>query len=1101
MNKIIKLTKIIAFIIILFLNNFYIYGQSDTLFWFVAPEVAQAHGDRPIYLRLTSFYQSSNVIIEQPANSGFVPINIFLPADSTVSIDLTNRIDMIENLPFDSINNKGIRIRSNHSITSYYEVLTSCSCNPEIFTLKGRNSLGTNFMIPAQIFTSNSFNTNSFEIVATENNTTVTIIPSKAILGHPANVPYTIILNKGQTYSARAMGFQPSDHLNGSIVQSNKPIAITISDDSASGGYWGGCADLLGDQLIPINIIGKDYIITRGFLNGGNEKAFAMAISDSTKIYKNGNSVPLSQINYGQTLMIDINQDYTYINADKPIYMLHLSGFGCELGMPVLPPIYCTGSNIVAFTRSTSEFFGIILITNNGSQSGFVLNNSTSLVQSSNFSVVPGTNNQWVAARIDMSSNIGVGTGNIISNNLGVFHLGIINGGSYSGCRYGYFSDYNSLNLGPDIVKCPQDTITLSAGNGMSSYLWSTGDTTQSIKTISNGNIWVSATRGLCTLTDTINISYSSYPKSLIPKDTVRCGNNIVIKSANNFSNYLWSNGSNANQINVNSSGLYWVKITDSLNCYNIDTINVTLLKPDILNNDTSICKWNSVLLNHSNVQYPCIWSTNDTTQSISVIPTQTTTYFLTASENNISCKDSVKITVINSPQLTLGNDTAICQGQSITLQASQIFNSYLWSTGVTTQSINVNATGNYWLKGINASGCNGYDTIIVTVNPIPVIQVLPANPSICKEDTITLTALSNLTATTYSWNNGGNTNTIKVSPANTTTYTVIGTRNSCKDTAIVNVIVNPIPVVAILPTNPSICKGESITLTASSNLPSTIYTWSNAATTTTINVSPVNTASYFVVGSLNSCKDTAYINLTVKPLPVLAVSADKNPICEGESTILTVGSNMPSTTYVWNNNVTGNTLSVAPTNSAYYYVTGTASNCHDTSGITINVINQQSINLGDDDYLCVGDEKTLNANNLLGVFLWSNGTSGNTMILNEPGVFWLRVDNNGCISSDTIVLKPCSEIWVPNVFTPNNDGINDIFKANTKEIQKLQLYIYNRWGNLVFETKDINMGWNGKYAGGDAQSGVYYWLIRYNENRSSNQNVEKEIHGSITLL
>jgi gliding motility-associated-like protein len=209
----------------------------------------------------------------------------------------------------------------------------------------------------------------------------------------------------------------------------------------------------------------------------------------------------------------------------------------------------------------------------------------------------------------------------------------------------------------------------------------------------------------------------------------------------------------------------------------------------------------------------------------------------------------------------------------------------------------------------------------------------------------------------------------------------------------------------------------------------------------------------------------------------------------------------MPSTTYVWNNNVTGNTLSVAPTNSAYYYVTGTASNCHDTSGITINVINQQSINLGVDDYLCVGDEKTLYANNLLGVFLWSNGTSGNIMIVNEPGVFWLKVDNNGCISSDTIVLKPCSEIWVPNVFTPNNDGINDIFKAKTKEIQKLQLYIYNRWGNMVFETHDVNMGWDGKYAGGDAQSGVYYWSIKYFENRSSNQNVEKEIHGSVTLL
>jgi gliding motility-associated-like protein len=235
--------------------------------------------------------------------------------------------------------------------------------------------------------------------------------------------------------------------------------------------------------------------------------------------------------------------------------------------------------------------------------------------------------------------------------------------------------------------------------------------------------------------------------------------------------------------------------------------------------------------------------------------------------------------------------------------------------------------------------------------------------------------------------------------------------------------------------------------------------------------------------------------------LPVLNVTADKNPICEGETVKLTANSNIPSTTYLWSNTSTASFINVSPLSSSYYFVTGTASNCHDTAGINIAVISKQSIDLGEDRYLCVGDEVNLTANNLTGTYLWSNGNSSNTVTLTEPGVYWLRVDNNGCIASDTIEMKKCSEIWVPNVFTPNGDGTNEIFKPVTTEIQKLTMFIYNRWGEMIFETSDINGGWDGKFHGNEVPTGVYFWVIRYNENRSSAQNIEKEIKGSVTVL
>jgi hypothetical protein len=107
-----------------------------------------------------------------------------------------------------------------------------------------------------------------FDIVATQNNTTVTINPKNDIVGHPANVPFVIILQKGETYSAQAVSTSAGLHLSGSTVVADKPIAITIVDDSMSGAPYGGCADLMGDQIIPISVTGKEHITIKGYLNG-----------------------------------------------------------------------------------------------------------------------------------------------------------------------------------------------------------------------------------------------------------------------------------------------------------------------------------------------------------------------------------------------------------------------------------------------------------------------------------------------------------------------------------------------------------------------------------------------------------------------------------------------------------------------------------------------------------------------------------------------------------------------------------------------------------------------------------------------------------------
>jgi gliding motility-associated-like protein len=455
-------------ICILFFVGFTIhsFAQLDTLFWFVAPEVAQTHGDRPIVFRFASLGSPAVITISQPSNPTF-PIQVInLAANSAQTVDLTTWIDIIENKPANSVLNFGFKITSTAPITAYYEVTPTCNCNPDIFSLKGKNSLGTSFITPFQNFLNNaSYARSAFNIVATENNTTVTIIPTQDIVGHAANIPFTVTLNEGQTFCSEALNTAANLHLSGSVIISDKPVAITLSDDTAQGTPYGGCADLMGDQLIPTNVIGKEYIAIKGYLNGP-DKLYIVGVTNGTQINIDGNFV--ATINASQTYVHTLSNPSVYIETSEPAYLLHQSGFGCEVGEAILPPIVCTGSNTVAFVRSTNEFFAINLLVPSGGEGQFLFNGVPGIINASSFNFVPGTANSWMYAQIDASGLLAALQSARIENPNYKFHMGLIHGGASSGCRYGYFSDFASLSYEIQVNDesfCVGDTINLSTIN------------------------------------------------------------------------------------------------------------------------------------------------------------------------------------------------------------------------------------------------------------------------------------------------------------------------------------------------------------------------------------------------------------------------------------------------------------------------------------------------------------------------------------------------------------------------------------------------------------------------------------------------------------
>lgn len=162
---------------------------------------------------------------------------------------------------------------------------------------------------------------------------------------------------------------------------------------------------------------------------------------------------------------------------------------------------------------------------------------------------------------------------------------------------------------------------------------------------------------------------------------------------------------------------------------------------------------------------------------------------------------------------------------------------------------------------------------------------------------------------------------------------------------------------------------------------------------------------------------------------------------------------------------------------------------------------------LGPDSFLCDTTTLTIDAGQRTAInYLWQDGSNDQTLSVNRSGSYWVQVtDVNGCTKKDSInvIIQNCEEcgLFIPSAFTPNDDGLNDLFKTRPQcpaiGLQNFSLSVYNRWGQLVFMTNDINKGWDGKYKNKGLDQGVYVYLVDY----SFKQNKFHHQKGAITLV
>ncbi|NNK88853.1 MAG: hypothetical protein HKO90_11260, partial [Flavobacteriaceae bacterium] len=555
-----------------------------------------------------------------------------------------------------------------------------------------------------------------------------------------------------------------------------------------------------------------------------------------------------------------------------------------------------------------------------------------------------------------------------------------------------------TANAGPDVTICEGESTVLSAQGG-DSYQWSTGETTQSITVspTSNTVYTVIATVGEVSDTDDVTVYVNPVPLADAGPDVSIGAGDSATLTATGGDSYAWSTGETTQSITVSPIDNTTYEVTVSQNgCQATDQVTVFITDTVVANagEDVNICAGSSTVLTASGGD-TYLWSTGETTQSITVSPLTTEVYTVTAFSGNESDTDDVTVTVDDLPQITAGEDITICNGELITLIATG-GNNYTWSTGETTQSINVSpqTTTTYTVSSSNNS-CEATDEITVTVLESPVADAGP-NQNTPSGQSITLTASG---GGTYLWSTGETTQSITVTPLLTTHYTVIVSNGVCEDSDTVVVSVNG-QLSIYAGEDVTICEGEPVELTAATN--GHTVEWSTGETTETIIVSPAATTTYTVTAFRGSNTATDEVTVFVNPSPDPNLGEDVS-LCLGEPITLT---SAEADSYIWSTGETTQSITVIPDTTTAYTVLTIIGECEGEDEIVVTVNPIPDAYAGEDSSICEGETRILTASGG-DTYLWSTGeTTQNIEVApTTTTTYSVIVSQNGCESSDEVTV------------------------------------------------------------------------------------------------
>ncbi|MBL7772685.1 MAG: gliding motility-associated C-terminal domain-containing protein [Chitinophagaceae bacterium] len=489
-------------------------------------------------------------------------------------------------------------------------------------------------------------------------------------------------------------------------------------------------------------------------------------------------------------------------------------------------------------------------------------------------------------------------------------------------------------------------------------------------------------------------------------------------------------------------------------------------------------------------------------------IPVATTTYTVVGTSSN-GCSSTSSVTVVVNPNpivYALASPMNVCAGSPCSLTGSGALN-YSWSGGVNNGiPFFPSSAGSYTVVGTDANGCSATSSVSITVSAPPVISTTAQPDSICVGG---LTQLNASGAATYQWS-GGIQNNVPFSPSSSSTYTVSGIdNNGCSATAIQAVYVYPSPVVSASAMPDSLCYGNQTVLLGSG---ASLYTWSGGIQNG-VPFIPQTSGSYTVTGiDGNGCtaSSSVYVNV-FNHLPVGIIN-NQTTLCSGDSALL-VGTGASS--YSW---LPASALDTTAGVSVWAYpvggvttftVTGTdATGCTGTATTLLNTIPRINVVASkSNDIICGLQSAQLQAYGADN-YLWSPAIGLSDPAIPNPvatiyqtTTYVVTGTSETCTDKDSVTITYFTGNHefdlVPSAFSPNNDGLNDCLHVlHNVDLREFYFAIYNRWGQRVFETKNVNDCWDGNFNNEPAAVGTYYYFLRSNSPCGDNF-----VKGDVTLI
>lgn len=619
--------------------------------------------------------------------------------------------------------------------------------------------------------------------------------------------------------------------------------------------------------------------------------------------------------------------------------------------------------------------------------------------------------------------------------------------------------DVHTINIQPfiDTLICAGDTITISTNNlnpgDILTYDWSPGTSLISDSTLNYAiinptenvsySLYVENQFG-CIDNQSVNIEVSLVDFNLTYSNPLCFAEpgglaNVVVTSGTTPITTEWSNGIMGTTASGLYAGDYSVTVTDEIGCEMIE--NFTLSQP---------------------------------------------TYM------NVAITDLIET---QCDGLCTGSATIVPSGGTPAY-------SYDWINGLTTPIGEELCAGDYTITVTDEHGCDTVVSIIITDPSDFMAGVDESNPAscygYCDGSASVLAELGN-PPYSYEWESGITENSASGLCSGTYFVTIIDSDNCVR--VVFPVVGQPTPVsVSISVTNSATCHGDPVDLSAaaSGGTPSYSYYWPSPISLSGSDVSGLSPGTYSVIATdSHDCKDT--INYTIYEIPPILFDTTMYPVaclgaCNGELTA-TFSGGVPPFAYNWSNG--SNSSTVVGLCAGNYTVTVTDSRgCANILELSVGINPELPLLdvTADRIYLYSGQNTRLHATYdedysyfWENTYMMTNPLSPNPLVAPLVTTTYevIIFDENGCSNRDSITIfvsdLVCDEpyIYVPNAFTPNGDGINDMLYVYGDMLEEIHFMVFNRWGQIVFETRDATIGWDGKYNGNPADPAVFDYYLK----------------------